>query len=80
MSLQFPTDERARAFLDSSPPDVQATVVREFKPKGQGEGDYSDAVFAYAKICHQYLGHPTPEPLSERPHQLQIFPTEAQMY
>lgn len=38
---RFPMDERAADFLQKSPPEVFSTVIAEFRPRRQGEQDYS---------------------------------------
>lgn len=48
---KYPVDERAYAYLSESPPDVLSRVLNEFKPKREGESDYSGIVVAYVKRC-----------------------------
>lgn len=48
---QFPMDEDAYNYIMNSPPDVQWQVVREFKPKAEGESDYSALIISFTKRC-----------------------------
>lgn len=55
---RYPVDERAFAYLSESPPDVISRVLDDFKPKREGEGDYSGAVVAFVKRCRSGGGEP----------------------
>lgn len=60
---RYPMDERAVDYLRESPPEVIDQVLREFKPKREGDGDYSAPVVAYTKKCRNMaMGsfHPPP--------------------
>merc|ERR1712039_899511 len=46
---RYPIDEDARNYLLNSSPNVVDRVVREFKPKIEGEADYSSLVMGFAK-------------------------------
>lgn len=48
---RYPIDERAFAYLSDSSPDVIHKVLSEFKPKHEGESDYSGAVVSFVKRC-----------------------------
>eukprot|EP00929_Paragymnodinium_shiwhaense_P011589 TRINITY_DN11752_c0_g1_i1.p1 TRINITY_DN11752_c0_g1~~TRINITY_DN11752_c0_g1_i1.p1 ORF type:complete len:509 (+),score=97.47 TRINITY_DN11752_c0_g1_i1:107-1633(+) len=48
---RYPMDERARSMLESQPSDVISRVVREFRPKREGDADYSAVIVAYTKRC-----------------------------
>mmetsp|Transcript_7363 Transcript_7363/g.23068 ORF Transcript_7363/g.23068 Transcript_7363/m.23068 type:complete len:608 (-) Transcript_7363:66-1889(-) len=53
---RFPMDRRARDFLYESPPGVIARVLREFRPKREGDADYSAAVVYFVGICRKEAG------------------------
>jgi len=57
---RYPVDDRAQAYLCDSPPDVIARVLHEFKPKHEGESDYSGAVVAFVKRCRSGGGSDMP--------------------
>mmetsp|Transcript_27374 Transcript_27374/g.59766 ORF Transcript_27374/g.59766 Transcript_27374/m.59766 type:complete len:840 (-) Transcript_27374:162-2681(-) len=46
---RYPVDDRARGFLEASPPGVVEHVLREFKPQREGESDYSGLLTSYVK-------------------------------
>eukprot|EP00747_Dinoflagellata_sp_TGD_P077445 gnl/TRDRNA2_/TRDRNA2_159594_c0_seq1.p1 gnl/TRDRNA2_/TRDRNA2_159594_c0~~gnl/TRDRNA2_/TRDRNA2_159594_c0_seq1.p1 ORF type:complete len:517 (+),score=94.36 gnl/TRDRNA2_/TRDRNA2_159594_c0_seq1:57-1607(+) len=48
---RYPVDQDAYNYLMGSSPGVQARVCREFKPKREGEADYSAIVLTFAKRC-----------------------------
>lgn len=48
---RYPVDERAWEFLISSPPSVQTEVLETFRPKREGEADYSRLVTTFVKRC-----------------------------
>lgn len=52
---QFPMDDRAFEFLASSPPEVQAKVIEEFRPRSMGDSDYSGAVTSFVKRTRMHL-------------------------
>lgn len=53
---RFPMDQRARDFLYESPPGVVSRVLREFRPKREGDSDYSAAVVYFVGICRKEAG------------------------
>merc|ERR1712039_581565 len=52
--LRYPCDERAQDFLNSSSPEVRARVVQEFRPRQEGDSDYSGAVTSFVRRMRQY--------------------------
>mmetsp|Transcript_33760 Transcript_33760/g.53671 ORF Transcript_33760/g.53671 Transcript_33760/m.53671 type:complete len:209 (+) Transcript_33760:97-723(+) len=46
---RYPVDDRARNFLEDSDAKVIARVLREFKPKEEGEADYSALLMTFTK-------------------------------
>lgn len=65
---QYPVDERAIDFLTSSPPMVIERVIREFRPKREGDSDYSQIVMAFTKRCRdQEVGGGVEQPAWKRP-------------
>mmetsp|Transcript_4433 Transcript_4433/g.10767 ORF Transcript_4433/g.10767 Transcript_4433/m.10767 type:complete len:710 (-) Transcript_4433:39-2168(-) len=48
---RYPVDDFARDYFLSSPPEVQARVLQEFKPKQEGEGNYSSLFMSFVKRC-----------------------------
>lgn len=48
---RYPMDARARELLLASPPAAVARVLREFRPRREGEADYSAAVVAFVGVC-----------------------------
>lgn len=48
---RYPMDGRALELMLASPPAVVARVLREFRPKREGEADYSAAVVAFVGVC-----------------------------
>jgi len=59
---RYPCDVRAMDFFNISTPEVQAQVVREFRPRSEGDSDYSAVLTSYIKRCRQdrdpYPGRP----------------------
>eukprot|EP00419_Tripos_fusus_P007859 CAMPEP_0172676216 /NCGR_PEP_ID=MMETSP1074-20121228/13808_1 /TAXON_ID=2916 /ORGANISM="Ceratium fusus, Strain PA161109" /LENGTH=600 /DNA_ID=CAMNT_0013493823 /DNA_START=150 /DNA_END=1948 /DNA_ORIENTATION=- len=51
---RYPCDARATDYFQSCTPDVQVTVLRDFRPRSEGDSDYSAAVTAYVKRCKQH--------------------------
>jgi len=51
---QYPCDERAQDFLTSSPPEVRARVMQEFRPRKEGDSDYSGAVTSFVRRIRQF--------------------------
>jgi len=58
--MRFPVDDRTVEYLKSSPPDVISRVLREFKPKIEGEADYTRLVMAFTKNCRAQATIPVP--------------------
>lgn len=52
---RFPCDEDAFNYILNSSPEVQVTVVQNFKPKNEGEADYSALVIGFTKRQRQNL-------------------------
>lgn len=48
---RYPCDVRAVDFFNISGQDVQAQVLREFRPRSEGEADYSAPLTAFLKRC-----------------------------
>jgi len=48
---RYPCDARAVDYFNMCTPDVQAQVMRDFRPRSEGDADYSAAVTAYVKSC-----------------------------
>lgn len=46
---RYPIDDRALEYLISLPEGAQSKILRDFKPKFEGEGDYSGLVTSYIK-------------------------------
>jgi hypothetical protein len=46
---RYPMDERAFSALDQSTPAVKEVVISSFKPRREGEGDYSALVMAFVR-------------------------------
>merc|ERR1712216_166510 len=51
---KYPCDERAREFLNASSPEVRARVVQEFRPRTEGDSDYSGAVTFFVRRIRQF--------------------------
>jgi len=51
---RYPCDARATDYFQSCTPDVQVQVLRDFRPRSEGDSDYSAAVTAYVKRCKQH--------------------------
>jgi len=51
---RYPCDARATDYFTSCTPDVQVQVLRDFRPRSEGDSDYSAAVTAYVKRCKQH--------------------------
>ncbi|CAK0908706.1 unnamed protein product [Prorocentrum cordatum] len=56
---KYPVDGRAREFLLAAPPEVRSQVVQEFRPRVEGEADYSGLLMAFTRRC---LGGAAPAP------------------
>lgn len=50
---QYPVDARAQEYLRASGPEVVNRVLQEFRPKREGESDYSGAVVAFVGRCRK---------------------------
>jgi len=48
---RYPIDEEALSYLMNCPPEVHLTVARDFRPKTDGEADYSALVISFSKRC-----------------------------
>lgn len=51
----YPMDEAAYNYLVNSTREVQQMVLRDFKPKNIGEGDYSALLITFTKKCRQTM-------------------------
>jgi len=51
---RYPCDARATDYFQSCPADVQAAVLRDFRPRSEGDADYSAAVTAFVKRCKSH--------------------------
>lgn len=50
---RYPVDEEAQRFLNTCPPHVQRIIFQTFKPKREGEADYSALLISFAKRVRQ---------------------------
>ncbi|CAK0903043.1 unnamed protein product [Prorocentrum cordatum] len=48
---RYPCDQRACEYFSQCSVDVQTSVVRQFRPRSEGDSDYSAAVTAFVKRC-----------------------------
>mmetsp|Transcript_81793 Transcript_81793/g.226604 ORF Transcript_81793/g.226604 Transcript_81793/m.226604 type:complete len:598 (-) Transcript_81793:243-2036(-) len=48
---RYPCDARAADYFQTCTPEVQVQVLRDFRPRSEGDSDYSAAVTAYIKRC-----------------------------
>mmetsp|Transcript_59429 Transcript_59429/g.173917 ORF Transcript_59429/g.173917 Transcript_59429/m.173917 type:complete len:468 (-) Transcript_59429:90-1493(-) len=53
---KYPVDDRASEYLRSSPAEVQERVVLDFRPKREGEADYSSLLTSFVTRCRQDSG------------------------
>jgi len=53
---RYPVDDNAYDFLIQSNPEVQLKVVQEFKPKSEGDADYSALMMSFVKRCRASCG------------------------
>lgn len=53
---RYPVDARAEDYLRETPPVVVARVLREFRPKREGDSDYSAAVVSFVGLCRKEAG------------------------
>ncbi|OLQ02832.1 hypothetical protein AK812_SmicGene14280 [Symbiodinium microadriaticum] len=60
--LRYPSDEAAWAYLLKSPIEVQKEVLRDFKPKMEGQDDYSALVISFCKRRRQVATQPSHYP------------------
>lgn len=60
---RYPMDERAFADLTSAPPDVRRRVIGHFKPRREGEADYSALVASFVRSILKARPVPGPRPL-----------------
>eukprot|EP00443_Scrippsiella_acuminata_P048496 CAMPEP_0115233242 /NCGR_PEP_ID=MMETSP0270-20121206/34176_1 /TAXON_ID=71861 /ORGANISM="Scrippsiella trochoidea, Strain CCMP3099" /LENGTH=705 /DNA_ID=CAMNT_0002647951 /DNA_START=40 /DNA_END=2155 /DNA_ORIENTATION=+ len=51
---KYPCDARAQDFLQSSSPDIRSRVMREFRPRAEGDSDYSAAVTSFVKRLRNF--------------------------
>jgi len=54
--VRYPMDDRAFGFLESSRPEVRATVVSDFRPRREGEDDYSALVMSFVRAVQTRTG------------------------
>eukprot|EP00933_Yihiella_yeosuensis_P044475 TRINITY_DN39649_c0_g1_i1.p1 TRINITY_DN39649_c0_g1~~TRINITY_DN39649_c0_g1_i1.p1 ORF type:complete len:229 (-),score=8.51 TRINITY_DN39649_c0_g1_i1:225-911(-) len=50
---QYPMDDRAFDYLSAQTPHVQREVVERFRPRREGERDYSSLVTSFIKSCRR---------------------------
>uniref|UniRef100_A0A7S4REX8 Uncharacterized protein n=1 Tax=Alexandrium monilatum TaxID=311494 RepID=A0A7S4REX8_9DINO len=50
---RYPVDSRAYDYLESLPAELQDLVVQEFRPKREGEADYSSLLTSFITRCRQ---------------------------
>jgi len=48
---RYPIDDSAYQFLSSSAPEVVGRVINDFKPKSEGDSDYSALLMTFVKRC-----------------------------
>merc|ERR1712230_87697 len=64
LRTQYPMDDRAFDFLISSPPEVQHSVLNDFKPpQHPSDGDYSKIVTSFVNRVRAALGVTSSSPL-----------------
>lgn len=54
--MRYPMDERAFSAMERAPPGVQATVISDFKPRREGEDDYSALVMTFVRAVQSRVG------------------------
>eukprot|EP00933_Yihiella_yeosuensis_P022425 TRINITY_DN17661_c0_g1_i1.p1 TRINITY_DN17661_c0_g1~~TRINITY_DN17661_c0_g1_i1.p1 ORF type:complete len:386 (+),score=67.95 TRINITY_DN17661_c0_g1_i1:151-1308(+) len=54
---RFPFDEAAYLYIKDSPADVQREILTTFRPKQDGESDYSALVISFSKRCRNNAEH-----------------------
>eukprot|EP00929_Paragymnodinium_shiwhaense_P108260 TRINITY_DN7458_c0_g2_i2.p1 TRINITY_DN7458_c0_g2~~TRINITY_DN7458_c0_g2_i2.p1 ORF type:complete len:829 (-),score=129.94 TRINITY_DN7458_c0_g2_i2:32-2518(-) len=64
---QYPIDERARNVLEVSDPEVIDRVIVDFKPKQEGEADYSALVMSFLKRVRLQVASSAGGAASSRP-------------
>jgi len=64
---RYPFDDEAYNYLVNSTMEVQRQVLREFKPKVEGEADYSALVITFSKRCRGALQHIAPPAMPSAP-------------
>lgn len=58
---RYPMHDRAFRDLEAAAPDVQRTVLDEFKPRREGEEDYSGLVIAFVKSVRLRIENQNPK-------------------
>jgi len=53
---RYPMDSRAFAALSRAPPNVRAVVLSDFKPRREGEDDYSALVMSFVRAVQSRVG------------------------
>mmetsp|Transcript_118413 Transcript_118413/g.339951 ORF Transcript_118413/g.339951 Transcript_118413/m.339951 type:complete len:588 (+) Transcript_118413:217-1980(+) len=62
---RYPCDARAQDFLQSSAPEVRLQVIRDFRPRAEGDSDYSAALTSFVRKCRNRVfesAHQAPRP------------------
>jgi len=59
---RYPFDDDTHNYLQSSPPEVRRQVLHSFKPKQEGEADYSALLISFCKKLRQDQRAPGPTP------------------
>lgn len=54
--MRYPMDERAYSVLERASPGVRATVISDFRPRREGEEDYSALVMSFARSVQSRVG------------------------
>merc|ERR1719401_1634048 len=47
--IKYPCDQRATEYFNMSPSDVQTAVVQQFRPRSEGDADYSAAITSFIR-------------------------------
>jgi len=64
---RYPMDSRAFAALSRAPTNVRAVVVSDFKPRREGEDDYSALVMSFVRAVQSRVGMGKENESNERP-------------
>jgi len=53
---RYPMDDRAYKLMEEADPKVRTTVINDFRPRREGEADYSALVMAFVRAVQQRNG------------------------